>query len=63
MTATKMVRTIPKNHTTPDFKNCDNLSICILSEILDITIKLVNINTIGIIRVWIMFPIKLIKQA
>ena len=62
ITATKMVRIIPKNHTTPDFKKFDNLSICTLFEILDITIKLVKINTIGIIRVCIIFPIKLIKN-
>ena len=26
ITPTKMVKIIPKNHTTPDFKNCDSLS-------------------------------------
>ena len=46
--ATKIVRTIPNTHTTLDFINFDNLSICILSDILEIIVKLDIARTIGI---------------
>ena len=43
-----------------DFKNLDILSILTLSEILEITIKLVKINTNGIRTFCIKFPTKFI---
>ena len=58
-TPTNTVKTIPKNHTIPDLKNFDNLSIWTLSEIFEIITKLVNTKTNGIIKFCIIFPIKL----
>ena len=59
-TPTNTVKITPKNHTTPDLKNFESLSICTLSDILDIIAKLVNIKTSGIIMFKMIFPTKLI---
>lgn len=61
-TPTKRVSTTPKIHTTLVLKNFDNLSICTLSEILDITPSEVEISTNGIIIPVIKFPINVIRK-
>ena len=57
---TKIVSITPNIHTTLDFKNFDNLSIWILSDIFEIIPRAVAIKTSGIIIVVIKFPIKVI---
>ena len=62
-TPTNIVRIIPKNQTIPDFKNFDNLLICILSVNFDKITKLVKISTSGNIIVCMILPIKLIINS
>lgn len=57
ITATNIVRTIPKIHVTLDFISLDSLSICILSDILEIIVKLEIAKTTGINIFWIKFAI------
>lgn len=57
ITETNIVSTIPKTQITLDFINFDSLSICTLSDIFDIIVKLVIAKTIGISMFWIKFPI------
>ena len=47
-TPTKIVSTVPKNHIVDDFKNFDILSICTLSDILEIMLIDVIISITGI---------------
>ena len=57
-----IVKNIPKNHTTLDFKNLEILSIWILSVIFEITENTTIINTTGINIFAIIFPIKLLTN-
>ena len=57
---TKIVRIIPKIHTMDDFKSFDKRSICTLSEMLEIIPNVMEIRSIGMIKLAIKFPIKLI---
>ena len=57
ITATNTVSTMPNIHVTPDFISFDSLSICILSDILEIIVKLEIAKTTGISIFSIKFPI------
>ena len=57
---TKMVKTMPKIHTIEDFKNFDNRSICILSEMFEIMPSVMEMSNIGMRKFEIKFPMKLI---
>lgn len=59
-TPTNIVNAIPKHQTTELFINFGNLSICTLSEILDIILSAIDISVAGINIVLIKFPIKVI---
>ncbi len=61
-TPTKRVKIIPNIHIILDLKNFDNLSNCILSEILEIIPSPVDNSKIGIITPFIKFPINVIKN-
>ena len=58
-TPTNIVKKIPKNHITPDFKNFAIFSICIFSETLEIIKNTTITKTIGIKTSAIIFPVKL----
>ena len=59
---TKIVITNPKNQVILDFKNLDNLPICILSDRLDTIPRAVAISVIGKTNNVIVFPIKTIAN-
>ena len=61
-TPTNIVNTIPNTHTTLDFRNFDNFSICIFSEIFEIIENTTIIKTIGINIFFIKFAIKFIAN-
>ena len=58
--STNNVINTPNAHTPDDFKNLDNLSICILSDICDIIPNAVETNTNVIITFVIKFPTSVI---
>ena len=59
-TPTNIVSSMPIIQIELDFKNLDNLFICILSDILEIIDNAVLTRIIGIIIVWNIFEIKFI---
>ena len=59
---TNKVIIIPSTHTVAEFKNFGIFDIFISSDIPDIILKLVDINTNGKIKLDIVFPIKFINN-
>lgn len=61
-TVTNSVIIIPNTQIVEEFKNFDNFDIFTSSDIPDIILKLVEINTTGNIKLDIVFPTKLINN-